>query len=100
MLVVRRFVPDQRWIFFELPGLPDFLRRSEVEATYAEFSGYQPRDMDFYLTYAALRHAIVMARITRRMIQFGEDQVPDEIDDYVLHRPSLEKMLDGTYRWD
>ncbi len=86
--------------FFELPGIPDFLKRSDVEAAYAEFSGYQPRDMDFYLTYAALRHAIVMARIKRRMIHFGEDQVPDEIDDYVLHRPSLEKMLDGTYRWD
>jgi len=86
--------------FFELPGIPDFLKRSEVEATYAEFSGYQPRDMDFYLVYAALRHAIVMARIKRRMIHFGEDQVPDDIDDYVLHRPSLEKMLDGTYRWD
>ncbi|HXS64981.1 MAG TPA: phosphotransferase family protein [Streptosporangiaceae bacterium] len=86
--------------FFEHPGIPDFLKRSEVEAAYAEFSGYQPRDMDFYLTYAALRHAIVMARIKRRMIHFGEDQVPDEIDDYVLHRPSLEKMLDGTYRWD
>jgi aminoglycoside phosphotransferase (APT) family kinase protein len=86
--------------FFELPGIPDFQKRSEVEAAYAELSGYQPRDLDFYLTYAALRHAIVMARIKRRMIHFGEDQVPDEIDDYVLHRPSLEKMLDGTYSWD
>jgi hypothetical protein len=56
--------------------------------------------MDFYLTYAALRHAIVMARIKRRMIHFGEDQVPDDPDDYVLHRASLEKLLAGTYRWE
>ena len=86
--------------FFELPGLPDFLRRSQVERHYAEFSGYELRDMDFYLTYAALRHAIVMARVKRRMIYFGEDQVPDDIDDYVMHRASLDKLLAGTYRWD
>ncbi len=86
--------------FFELPGLPDFLRRSDVERLYAEFTGYQPRDMDFYLMYAALRHAIVMARIRRRMIHFGEEQVPDDPDDYVMHRASLEKLLTGTYRWD
>jgi aminoglycoside phosphotransferase (APT) family kinase protein len=84
--------------FFELPGLPDFLRRSRVERLYADFSGYELRDMDFYLTYAALRHAIVMARVKRRMIHFGEDQVPDDIDDYVMHRASLDKLLDGTYR--
>ena len=86
--------------FFGLDGIPDFLRRSDVEQCYQELSGYSPRDMDFYLTYAALRHAIVMARIKRRMIHFGEDQVPEDPDDYVLHRASLEKLLAGTYRWD
>ena len=86
--------------FFELPGLPDFLRRSEVERCYAEFSGYELRDMDFYLVYAALRHAIVMSRVKRRMIHFGEDEVPADIDDYVMHRASLDQLLAGTYRWD
>ena len=86
--------------FFEIPGLPDFLRRSQVEMLYREFSGHELRDMDFYLLYAALRHAIVMARIKRRMIHFGEDEVPDDIDDYVMHRASLDKLLAGTYRWD
>jgi aminoglycoside phosphotransferase (APT) family kinase protein len=86
--------------FFGVEGLPDFLRRSDVERCYEELSGWTLRDMDFYLTYAALRHAIIMARIKRRMIHFGEDQVPDDPDDYVLHRPSLEKLLAGTYRWD
>jgi aminoglycoside phosphotransferase (APT) family kinase protein len=86
--------------FFGLPGLPGFLRRSGVERCYTELSGQPLRDMDFYLTYAALRHAIVMARIKRRMIHFGEDQVPADPDDYVMHRASLEKLLAGTYRWD
>jgi aminoglycoside phosphotransferase (APT) family kinase protein len=86
--------------FFGLPGLPGFLRRSEVERCYQELTGYQLRDMDFYLTYAALRHAIVMARIKRRMIHFGEDEVPPDPDDYVMHRAALDEMLAGTYRWD
>jgi aminoglycoside phosphotransferase (APT) family kinase protein len=86
--------------FFGVEGIPDFLRRSDVERSYQELSGWALRDMDFYLTYAALRHAIIMARIKRRMIHFGEDQVPDDPDDYVLHRASLEKLLAGTYRWD
>jgi aminoglycoside phosphotransferase (APT) family kinase protein len=86
--------------FFGVDGIPDFLRRPDVEQCYQELSGYSLRDMDFYLTYAALRHAIVMARIKRRMIHFGEDQVPDDPDDYVLHRASLEKLLAGTYGWD
>jgi len=86
--------------FFEQPGLPDFLRRSDVERHYTELTGWPLRDMDFYLTYAALRHAIVMARIKRRMIHFGEDEPPDDPDDYVMHRASLEQLLAGTYRWD
>ena len=86
--------------FFGVPGLPGFLRRSDVERCYQELTGCPLRDMDFYLVYAAVRHAIVMARIKRRMIHFGEDEVPAERDDYVLHRASLEQMLAGTYRWD
>ena len=86
--------------FFAQPGLPGFLRRSDVEHCYQELTGYQLRDMDFYLTYAALRHAIVMARIKRRMIHFGEDQVPADPDDYVMHRAALDELLAGTYRWD
>jgi aminoglycoside phosphotransferase (APT) family kinase protein len=86
--------------FFGVPGLPRFLRRSDVERCYRELTGCALRDMDFYLVYAAVRHAIVMARIKRRMIHFGEDEVPAERDDYVLHRASLEQMLAGSYRWD
>jgi len=85
---------------FGLDGLPDFLRRSDVERGYQEQTGYSLRDMDFYLVYAALRHAIVMARVKRRMIHFGEDQTPTDPDDYVMHRASLEQLLAGTYRWD
>jgi aminoglycoside phosphotransferase (APT) family kinase protein len=98
-LFLHRFFQDIAEVF-EVTGLPDFLRRSDVERCYQELSGSSLRDMDFYLTYAALRHAIVMSRIKRRMIHFGEDEVPADPDDYVMHRASLEKLLAGTYRWD
>ena len=71
-----------------------------MQRCYQELTGYRLRDMDFYLTYAALRHAIVMGRIKRRMIHFDEDEVPADPDDYVMHRASLDKLLAGTYRWD
>ena len=51
--------------------------------------------MDCHLTYAAVRHANVMARVKRRMIHFGEDPAPADPDDYVLHRETLERMLGG-----
>jgi aminoglycoside phosphotransferase (APT) family kinase protein len=80
-----------------LPGMPGFLRRDEVAATYEQHSGRTPRDLDFYMFYAALRHAIVMTRVTRRQIHFGEAELPADPDDLIIHRPSLEAMLAGTY---
>ena len=59
----------------------------------------RPRDLDFYTMYAALRHAIVMSRVARRQVLFGEIAMPDDPDDMIMHRPTLEQMLDGTY-WD
>ncbi|MET8651055.1 phosphotransferase family protein [Nocardia aurea] len=99
VIFIHRFFQDLA-VKFGQPGLPDFLRRDAVAAEYEKRSGYRVRDLDFYLVYAALRHAIVMARVTRRMIHFGEATVPEDRDDYVMHRASLEAMLDGTYEWD
>ncbi|MEV6768211.1 phosphotransferase family protein [Nocardia sp. NPDC051030] len=98
-ILIHRFFQDIA-TRFDQPGLPDFLRRSDVEKLYEEFTGHAPRDMDWYLTYAALRHGIVMARVKRRMIHFGEDTDTADRDDYVMHRPLLEALLDGTYDWD
>ena len=83
----------------ELPGMPHFLRRDEVEALYAELSGHTPRDMDFYTVYAALRHAVVMSQVQRRAIAFGEAEMPEDVDDLIMHRQTLEEMLEGEY-WE
>jgi aminoglycoside phosphotransferase (APT) family kinase protein len=80
-----------------LPGMPQFLRREDVAATYEQLSGHAPRDLDFYSVYAALRHAIVMSRVTRRAIHFGEAEMPEDPDDLISHRQTLEAMLEGTY---
>jgi aminoglycoside phosphotransferase (APT) family kinase protein len=99
MIFIHRFFQDIGKMF-DHPGLPDFMRRADVVAQYADETGHTPRDLDFYLTYAALRHAIVMARIKRRMIHFDGEAVPADPDDYVLHRASLDAMITGTYEWD
>ncbi|WP_174187863.1 phosphotransferase family protein [Nocardia barduliensis] len=99
MIFIHRFFQDLATRFGQ-PGLPDFLRRADVVAKYEELTGHAVRDLDFYIVYAALRHAIVMARVKRRMIHFGEDTDTPDRDDYVMHRASLEALLDGTYEWD
>ncbi|GAB4584595.1 phosphotransferase family protein [Nocardia sp. IFM 10818] len=98
-ILIHRFFQDIA-TRFDQPGLPDYMRRSHVEAMYEEFTGHRPVDLDWYLLYAALRHGIVMGRIKRRMIHFGEDTDTADRDDYVMHRPLLEALLDGTYAWD
>ncbi|HSS11746.1 MAG TPA: phosphotransferase family protein [Acidimicrobiales bacterium] len=80
-----------------LVGMPGFLRRDDVASAYEAITGRSPRDLDFYTVYAALRHAIIMARIAGRSIHFGEAIEPDDPDDLILHRPTLEAMVEGTY---
>ncbi len=62
------------------PGLPDFLRPADVAATYADITGYYPTDLDFYITYAALAHAIDTLRSPLRTSAFKtlEDAMADE----------------------
>jgi aminoglycoside phosphotransferase (APT) family kinase protein len=62
-------------------------------------TGHAVRNLDWFIVYAALRHAIVMGRIKRRMIHFGEEEKPATADEYVFHKEGLERLLDGTYDW-
>lgn len=98
MIFLHRFFEDIATVM-ELPGMPEFLHRERIEQLYAERSGYTPRDMDFYSVYAALRHAVVMSQVQRRAIAFGQAEMPADIDDLIMHRATLEEMLEGTY-WD
>ncbi|MBA2609850.1 MAG: phosphotransferase family protein [Actinobacteria bacterium] len=82
---------------YGMPGMPSFLERDRVAATYEKLTGYAPRDLDFFTMYAALRHGIVMSRVQRRAIRFGEAVMPDDIDDLIMHRATLEAMVAGSY---
>jgi aminoglycoside phosphotransferase (APT) family kinase protein len=82
---------------YGLPGMPQFLRRDDVGATYESLTGHPPRDLDFYTMYAALRHGIVMSQTQRRAIHFGEATMPEDVDDLIMHRATLEAMLAGSY---
>ncbi|HEY2430609.1 MAG TPA: phosphotransferase, partial [Acidimicrobiales bacterium] len=98
MIYLHRFFQDLA-TSYGLAGLPDFMRREDVVHSYRTAAGYEPRDLDFFLVYAILRHAIVMTQTKRRAIHFGEDVAPPDPDEMILHRATLEQVLDGSYRW-
>jgi aminoglycoside phosphotransferase (APT) family kinase protein len=97
-IFIHRFFQDIATMF-EQPGLPDVCRREDVVTVYEEASGAEIHDLDFYLVYAALRHAIVMSQVKRRMIHFGEDTEPATLDEYVMFHATMRAYLDGTYDW-
>jgi aminoglycoside phosphotransferase (APT) family kinase protein len=79
------------------PGLPEMFRPVDVAATYAEAAGNPVGDLTWHIAYAAMRHGVIMRRVTERSIFFGEAEAPDDIDDLIIHRATLSAMLDGTY---
>jgi len=96
MIYLHRFLDDIA-LDAGLPGMPGFMDRHQAAATYEAESGHEPRHLDFYCLYAALRHAVVMSRVARRQVLFGEIPMPDDPDDMIMHRASLEQMLEGRY---
>jgi aminoglycoside phosphotransferase (APT) family kinase protein len=96
MMFLHRFLDDLA-LQLELPGMPQFMRIDDVTAAYESFTGYTPKDLEFYTLYAALRHAIVMSRVAQRSVLFGEMEMPADPDDMIMHRTTVEKMLDGSY---
>lgn len=80
-------------------GLADFMRPVDLAATYAEASGRVPGDLTWPIAYAAMRHGVIMRRVTERSILFGESARPPDPDEMIIHRATLRAMLDGTY-WD
>jgi len=96
MIFIHRFFQDLT-DQYGMPGMPEFMRTAEASRQYEEFTGVAPQDLRWYIAYAALRHAIVMFRITRRQILFGEATMPENPDHAFIHHPTVTAMLDGTY---
>jgi aminoglycoside phosphotransferase (APT) family kinase protein len=81
------------------PGLPGMFRPVDVAATYEAAAGHPVGDLTWHIAYAAMRHGVIMRRVTERSIHFGEAEAPADIDDLIIHRATLEAMLDGSY-WE
>lgn len=96
MIFLHRFFEDLA-AQLDLAGMPGFLRRDDVAASYEAATGRAPRHLDWFTMYAALRHGVIMSRVTQRSILFGEQQMPADPDDLIMHRSTLEEMLAGTY---
>lgn len=99
MIFLHRFFEDlaQR---FGIEGMPHFMRRDDVVATYEELSGRTVGDLSWYEVFAALRFAIVSVRTSTRGIAYGQQERPEDPDDLVMFRGLLHAMVvDGTY-WD
>ena len=77
----------------EMPGMPDFMQLDDVAEVYADAAGRPAADLEFYGVYAALRHAIVMARVNQRAVHFGEAEAPATPDEAVMHRELLRSMM-------
>lgn len=82
---------------FEMEGMPHFLRLDDLATTYEALTGVEVADLDWYEVYAALRHAIVMARIHARRVYFGEAEWPENLDEAVMHGQVLRRMVEGSY---
>ena len=96
MIYLHRFFHDLA-TNYGLPGLPRFMDETEAGAHYARLTGHTAPDLAWYQIYAALRHAIIMFRITRRQVRFGEREMPANPDEAFIHHATLRAMLDGTY---
>jgi len=93
---LHRFFHDLA-VELKAPGLPAMLRPADVRAEYGRWSGREPGDLTWHMFYAAVRHGLNMRRVAERAIWFGEAPRPAHVDDLIMHRSTLEAMLDGSY---
>jgi aminoglycoside phosphotransferase (APT) family kinase protein len=92
MVFMHRVFEDMA-VRYQMGGMPKFMQQEEVLASYERLTGYTPRDLDFYLMYAAVRWGVVMIRTQLRQIHFGDAVMPEDPDDLIMTRDTLERML-------
>jgi aminoglycoside phosphotransferase (APT) family kinase protein len=78
-------------------GMPDFMHRDDALGEYERLTGHTPRHFEFYAFWNATRYGMISARIGRRTAKFGEQPLPDDIDDVIMNRDALVRMLAGSY---
>ncbi len=76
-----------------LPGMPQFMQRDDVVQRYADKTGREPQDLDFYLAYSAVIWAIVLTRTGQRQVHFGEREAPGDTEEFIFHRALLDQLV-------
>jgi aminoglycoside phosphotransferase (APT) family kinase protein len=96
---------DVAWIIFAhtvfqelaglagLPGLPDFMREDDVRARYAERTGIELGDLQWFYVYSAVIWACVFMRTSARRVRFGEIEKPDDVESLFYHGALLKRLI-------
>ncbi len=92
MIFLHRFFLDlaER---FGVPAIEGFMERDAVVADYESITGHTVRALDWFEVFAALRFAIVSVRTSTRGIAYGQMEQPADLDDLIMFRALLERML-------
>ncbi|HET9565852.1 MAG TPA: phosphotransferase family protein [Mycobacterium sp.] len=78
-----------------MPGLPDFMRADDVKATYADKTGVQLGDLNWFYVYSGVIWCCVFMRTSARRVRFGEIEKPDDIETLFYHGALLRRLIGG-----
>lgn len=76
--------------------LPNFLEIDRVAEEYSRCTGYEPRDLPFYLVYASVRFAAMAIRVSLRKIEYGVRQPFTSPNELIPHAEPLAEMIGFT----
>ena len=76
-----------------MPGLPDFMREEDVRATYAEHTGVELGDLNWFYVYSGVIWACVFMRTSARRVRFGEIEKPDDVESLFYHGSLLKRLI-------
>ena len=93
-MIFGHMVFDEIAAMLELPSMEHFMGTADIAATYERLTGHAPRDLHFYIVYAAVQWGIVFLRTGARMARFGEIEMPGDVDELMHHRALLTRLLE------
>ncbi len=76
-----------------MPGLPDFMREEDVRATYAERTGVELGDLNWFYVYSGVIWACVFMRTSARRVRFGEIEKPEDVETLFYHGSLLKRLI-------
>ena len=79
---------------FGVPGFPDMFQHDDVLADYEAAGGAALPDLDWFIMFASVRFAIVSVRTSSREAAYGNREMPDDLQDLIMHRSIFEQQLD------